>query len=50
MNGSNKDVDLDYVNAGDGKNKVDFGDVDSGVDNNGGDDDTNCRYSDSRTD
>ena len=33
MDGSNKDVDLDDVNAGDGEKKVDFADV-----YNGGDD------------
>ena len=53
MDGSNKDVDLDDVNAGDGEKKVDFADVyngggdssdDAGVDDagwvntNGGDD------------
>ena len=30
VDGSNKDVGLDNVNAGDGKNKVDFGDIYNG--------------------
>ena len=63
MDGSNKDVGLDNINAGAGTNKVDFGDVysagdsnlDDGVDNEGGVvtndvDDANCRDGDHKAD
>ena len=42
MDGSNKDVDLDNVNAGDDENKVDLG----GVYNGGGDSNDNVEVDD----
>ena len=46
MNVNNKDVSLDDVNAEDGQNKVDFGDVESGGgdSNDGGGIGTNIYY------